>query len=241
MHKANRAAFLAVVGVLVGSCSTTTPLATTTAQAATPGSAMVDAVTSTMATPTTSSTLPTPATTSTSSTTTTAVTTTTTAEVPSSGPFVVVWEDLTLAPPSPLAGSEGASGSGCEPGGDELPDGIWFGYLLAEDPSNATIDFDLACLYFGEPAWTEAAEEGEEANNDLWIVNQSDKIRTLEYPAKATVWTITGDPTEGHFPRLLITEWPEASAYLDCPGKNCGVWLYINDGHFNNIVEQYVP
>jgi len=239
VHKTNRAALLAVVGILVGSCSTTTPPATTTSPSHAPGPANVDAVTDTMATTTTSSPPPTP--TTTASPTTTADTATTTADVPTSGPFVVVWEDLTLAPPSPLAGSEGASGSGCEPGGDDLPDGIWFGYLLAEDPSNATIRFDLACLYFGEVAWTKAAEEGEEANNDLWIVNQSDKIRTLEYPAKATVWTITGDPTEGHFPRLLITEWPEASAYLDCPGENCGVWLYINDGSFNDIVEQYVP
>ncbi len=216
--------FVAVV-VLAGGCSSseTSPTATSAAPVADSTTTSAEVTT----------TLP--------PTTTTADPTTTTTKALASGPFLVVWEDLTLAPPSPLAGSEGASGSGCEPGGDELPDGIWFGYLLAEDPSNATIEFDLTCFYFGEAAWTKAAEEGEEANNDLWIVNQSDKIRTFEYPAKTTVWTITGDPNEGHFPRLLITEWPEASAYLDCPGENCGVWLYINDGRFNDIVEQYTP
>lgn len=221
------------MAVLVGACGGSTAVTTTISVAPTSTTSTIVSPSSLPATTTTATTVAT--------TTTVAPATTTTTESEASGPFRVVWEDLTLGPPDPLPGSDGASGSGCEPGGDELPDGIWFGYILSENESDATIDFDLACFYFGDIARAKAAEEGEEAYNDYWIVNQSDKIRTLWYPAKATAWTITGDPSEGHFPRLFITEWPEASAYLHCPGESCGVWLYMNDGRFDDAVEQYIP
>ena len=116
---------------------------------------------------------------------------------------------------------------------------MWFGFVLGV--SEFTVEFDLACFYFGDIAWDVAAEEGEEANNDFWIVNESNRIRILEYPAGTTVWTLGPNPTQGHLPSLLFTEWPVDPAYLSCPGEHCGVWLYINDGVVTELVEQYVP
>ena len=80
----------------------------------------------------------------------------------SGGGFGVV-PPPSLTPPEPLEGSDGASGSGCAPGSDELPDGIWYVEVLEVEEQSLTAD--LACFYFGEIAWEIAALEGEEAND----------------------------------------------------------------------------
>ncbi|MDH3500369.1 MAG: hypothetical protein OEM97_09625 [Acidimicrobiia bacterium] len=49
----------------------------------------------------------------------------------------------------PLAGSGGMLGSGCTPGTDRLPDGIWFGWVVGTSASQ--LSFDLACLEPGPP------------------------------------------------------------------------------------------
>ena len=152
--------------------------------------------------------------------------------------FVVV-PPLPLTPPEPLAGSDGGSGSGCAPGSDELPDGLWFGYVLDKDESS--IDFDLACFYFGEIAWEIAALEGGEANNDFWIVNESDRLRTATLAPGAVAWSIAGDTSQGHSAFDLLNEWPRPGGYTECVGEFCGVWLYINDGLVTELVEQYIP
>ena len=144
-----------------------------------------------------------------------------------------------LTPPEPLEGSEGASGSGCAPGSDELPDGIWYVNVLEVEEQSLTAD--LACFYFGEIAWEIAALEGEEANNDFWIVNQSDRLRTLTFTSDAVAWSIAGDPSVGHSPLSLQSEWPQAGGYTDCPGEFCGVWVYVNEGVVTELVEQYIP
>ena len=111
--------------------------------------------TTTTVAPTTTTT-PTTTTMAASATTTTAATTTTTG-----GPYVVGAPEL--YPLTPLPGSDGAGGSGCAPGAGPLPDGVWFGYVSSIGATS--VEFDLACFYFGDIAYTEGAEDGEEVNN----------------------------------------------------------------------------
>ena len=155
------------------------------------------------------------------------------------GPPYVVPGTPELTPPDPLNGSEGASGSGCAPGTDDLPSGIWFGFLV--ERSDSAVELDLACFYFGDIAWEKAAEVGQEANNDYWIVNENPLVRTVPVAGDAAVWAITGDATLGH-ERLAYADWTGAeSTYTPCPGEGCTVWLYVNDGVVDEIVEQYLP
>lgn len=193
-------------------------------------------VASTTTTVTTSTEPPSTTTTTVASTTTTSATSTTTAPP---GTSYAVGDDPQLTPPDPLPGSDGAAGSGCSPGAGQLPAGIWFGFLVVRNESN--IEFDLACFYFGDIAWEKAAEAGEEANNDYWIVNQNPSLRTVPVAADADVWTIAGDATLGH-QKLPYAQWTGAeSTYTPCPGESCTVWLYVNDGAIDEILEQYLP
>jgi hypothetical protein len=202
--------------VLAAACTATSEETTTTERAVT-----------TTAAPTTTTAAP---------TTTTATTTTTTAP-PVSGPYVV--GTPTLGPPDPLPGGEGASGSGCAPGSDTLPDGIWFGYVVARDA--ASISFDLACMYFGDIANEKGAAAGEEVANDYFISNVNPALRTV--PVEATVTFYEIDAAQ---PDVVLTptfaEWPiDPEMYTACPSDWCGVWVYINDGAVTEVMEQYFP
>ena len=179
--------------------------------------------------------------TSTSQTTTTTVpptSSTTTSVASEPGRFVVL--DPSIFPADPLPGSDGASGSGCAPGAGDLPGGVWYGTIVSAEPGS--IEFDLACFYFGEIAWEVAAAVGEEANNDYWIINDNPALRTVPVAAKAVVWSIPADLSD-LVPLSYLTEWPPdwQRAYAACPGEFCGVWLYVNHGVVDEIVEQYVP
>lgn len=121
---------------------------------------------------------PTTTTTTAPTTTTTAATTTTTG-----GPYVVDIPDF--FPLAPLSGSGGAGGSGCAPGAGPLPDGVWLGYVDAIGA--ASVDFDLACFYFGETAYTKGAEDGMAVANDWYARNVNPTVRTVPVAAGATV------------------------------------------------------
>ena len=190
------------------------------------------APTTTAATTTTVATTTVPATTTTGATTTTAPTATTT----SGGPYVI--EDPEFYPLSPLPGSDGAGGSGCAPGAGSLPDGVWFGYVLAKTPTE--IEFDLACFYFGDIAYTEGAADGEEVNNDYYVRNANPTLRTIPIDASASVWEI--DAGSIGYLEVAFSDWPlDPTGYLSCPSNWCGVWLFVNSGTVTEILEQYVP
>jgi hypothetical protein len=164
-------------------------------------------------------------------TTTTAATTST-----SGGPYVI--EDPEFYPLDPLPGSDGAGGSGCAPGAGALPDGVWFGYVLARTP--AEIEFDLACFYFGEIAYTEGAADGEEVNNDYYVRNANPTPRTIPVAPSVGVWEI--DAGSVGYLNVPFSDWPlDPSAYIACPSDWCGVWLFVNGGSVTEILEQYVP
>jgi hypothetical protein len=145
--------------------------------------------------------------------------------------------DITLPPP--LAGSTGASGSGCEPGPGALPAGAWAGFI--REIGADWLDFDLACFFVGDAANTAAAEDGVEeipVPNDYYIRNANPAVRRVPVAAGATVYVLNGVD-------LVPTGWDmwvqSPAQGLDCPGDDCLVWLYVNDGEATEIVEQYRP
>jgi len=212
--------------------STTT--ASTTVPKTLPGetSSTVVATTTTAGTTTTTAPITTTTVTTTTVTTTTAPTTTTT----SGGPYVI--DDPEFYPLSPLPGSDGAGGSGCSPGSGPLPDGVWFGYVVAKSPTE--IDFDLACFYFGDIAYTKGAEDGAEVNNDYYVRNVNPTLRTIPVAPSAGVWEIEAGSI-GYLD-VPFSDWPiDASGYIACPSDWCGVWLFVNSGNVTEILEQYVP
>ena len=173
--------------------------------------------------------------TATSTTTAAAVTTTTVPETNTTTVYYVVTG--TLYPPDAVDGT-GASGSGCAPGSGSLPGGVWFGYASA---GNATsVQFDLACWYFGDLAWEIADTYGETAENDYYIVNENPTFRTVPVAPGAVVHHI--DPMSIGHDLISYPDWLlEPPGYLMCPFEFCPLWLYVNDGVVTEILEQYVP
>ena len=164
--------------------------------------------------------------------------TTTTAGEPSGDSEFRTPEQFGLAPPPPIEGSGGASGSGCSPG-DPMRDGVWFGFV--HDISPTGIEIDIACFWFGEIAYEVGEADGEEINNSFYIQNQNELARRVPLGESPVVWTLAGDTTEGHS-SIPYDLWPsDESTYVPCPGEYCGVWIYLNDGHITEVVEQYVP
>jgi hypothetical protein len=161
-------------------------------------------------------------------------TTITTAPAP-----VYTVENPTLAPPDPMTNSEGASGSGCTDGGPPT-DGIWYGYVTANTADSVV--FELACLYFGDIAWEKAAEDGNEAPNDVYITatGQAVEVPVVE---GATAYTIVAPAnSELRIDPLPYSDWPQVSTgYTPCPGEFCSVWLYVNNGVVTEVLEQYLP
>ncbi len=122
-----------------------------------------------------------------------------------------------------------ASGSGCTPGdGADLPDGWWYG-TIAGMPA-ATVDLDLACYYVGAAAEEIAESRGDEVNNDYYVVNDNDTVRTLTVDQAATASCV--DLTGG----LMRLE----CALYDVQGE-WAVWLRVQGGVVDRIVEQYAP
>ena len=146
---------------------------------------------------------------------------------------------LVYAPDDPmqfplvLPGSDQAHGSGCTPGTDFLPDGIWFGYVTGRAADH--VDFDLACIWTGAEAHRRMEEAGEEVILDYWISNQVGTIRSPRIASGATVHHLGG--TEW-FTALTYDEWRQGPChgYQD---HSCPVWLYVNGGRVTAVVEQF--
>lgn len=134
--------------------------------------------------------------------------------------------------------NELASGSGCTPGTDDLPDGRWFGF--ATGTTGTSIGFDLACWFSDEAATLAAAEDGEESPppNDYHIRNANALIRTVPVTEGAEViWMRNpGDPATVE--TISFTVWVadrEARQYQP------GIWIDVADGSVSSVEEQYVP
>jgi hypothetical protein len=116
---------------------------------------------------------------------------------------------------------------------------VWFGYVRAAGP--VSVEFDLACFFFGDIAWEMAAAAGEEAPNDFWIMNSNPTRRIVPVSPDARAWTLGADSSLG-LQETAYPDWPPAGAtYTPCPGEYCSVWLYVNSGTTTTLVEQYLP
>lgn len=182
-----------------------------------------------------------PTTTTTAAPTTTAVPAAPTTAPFDEGPYLI--ETPGLYPPPVLAQSEGPSGSGCVPGSNTvIPDGIWFGFVLAT--TGTSITFDMACWFWGEIAYTEGAKDGLEVDNDYYIRNQNPLTFEVPVGPGATMWFLSYYLSEsGTFEPIPMpmADWPGPDEEWQCPGDFCGVWLYINDGVITEAIEQYRP
>ena len=147
---------------------------------------------------------------------------------------------LSLAPPPPLPGSATASGSGCLAGSAPLADGYWFGYVT--ESSGSDITFDLACFFFGNAATVAATADGIVLDDPYYVRNQSSLLRTVGLSPSTSVFTLDFSKLPDNLVRLTFAQWPaQSGGYTPCPGEFCGVWLTINRGSVNGMVEQYVP
>jgi hypothetical protein len=240
-------ALFAVLTLLLVACSGNSSTTTTTG----PGTTALETTTTAPATTTSE-----PASTTTEATTTTSEPTTTTEAttttmVTTTTTTVPVTTTIALMPAAPytvaaygafpevFAGSDGAQGSGCAPGTDTLPDGIWFGYVRSV--TDTSLSFDLACFWTGQAAIDHAG--GEEVNNDYFIGNTSSALRTVPRDPSGTAYWIDASVPDLALQPVPMADWPVAggSHYIPCPGEYCGVWLYVNGGVATELVEQYVP
>ena len=133
-------------------------------------------------------------------------------------------------PDEPPLSTTRASGSGCNPGGSELPDGWWYGSL--ESGVGDEVTFDLACYYVGAIAETEAAARGDEVNNDYYVVNESSQLRTVPVADGATASCVA-----------LGTGVTQVECDLSEVGGDVewAVWLRVQGGVVDRVFEQYAP
>lgn len=174
-------------------------------------------------------------TTTTAATTTTAspATTTTTTQPPTTTTTLDVFYSFAVHGlyPAPLPDSGGLLGSGCSPGSDTLPDGIWAGWIPARLAGR--VDFDLACLL-------PTPEEPR-------ISNQSTRLRTIPIAENAVVYAIKND---GHIGTAVpyqtwqiapVNRWCEAVMIAPFFRAGRPVWVYVNGGAATEIVEFWLP
>jgi hypothetical protein len=116
---------------------------------------------------------------------------------------------------SPEASAAGG-GSGCSPGGGQLPDGVWFGFV--DGVTDTTIDFDLACFQSCDPG------------TGFRIGNQNPTTRTVSVRSDAVVIFESPDGPDW---QESFERWKN---YEDV-GLHTMVWIYVNDGTVTHIVQ----
>lgn len=194
-----------------------------------------------------SSTTETTTTTAPPATTTTAAGETSTTAAPATPTTTAETTTTTAAPTTTIAATTTtvdvntlAVGSGCTPGGTQLGDGVWFGYIDTADTTS--IKFDLACWFTGDGAVQAAAQDGAESPppNDYYVRNENPQLRTIPVASGAEVSWLpdTGDPsTQTTVP---YADWLTGTAARGSDYQP-GAWVTIEGGSATSIEEQYVP
>lgn len=180
----------------------------------------------------------------TSTTTTAAQTTTTSAAVTTTmtpqPTTTTTGAPTTTLPPmttTSLVDALAPEGSGCTPGSQDLPDGLWYGQVSVFDDDG--ISFDLACWFTGDAATAAAAEDGAESPppNDYYVRNQNTQLRELEVaPDIPVLWYLSGDPNDSQ--QGNFSEWVE---FLETQDFRLSIWVTIDNGEVTAIEEQWVP
>lgn len=114
--------------------------------------------------------------------------------------------------------ADGAFGSGCTPGMDQLPDGDWFGSAVQR--LRNSIEFDLMCLV-PDPEY------------DSTIRNQNPKLRKVPVPQGVTV-TLSRDGA--WLVDVPYEQWAGMTRRMD---SQCYVWLHVRNGRLVHISEMF--
>ena len=167
----------------------------------------------------------------------------------------------TQATGATATGSTGATGAteptaanlGCTggPAPDSLPDGEYFGFIKSMNTSDQTMAFDLACFYTGEEANEEAAARGDEVPvpNDVYIVNDNTKVRTLTFDPSAKLRLIdwnqccefaAGAEMQAFASAVDSGDFAEFNGFRYA-GTMSPYWVTIQDGRVVRIEEQFLP
>ena len=136
-----------------------------------------------------------------------------------------------------------------EPSRSESPileDGHHFVYVTSgsrlEDGSSQ-VEFDLAEFYTGERAEQEAAEDGNDAANGYYIVNDNDRLRILPLADDVEVSYIPVDACCELQPGN-VDAWLEAvleTNPTDYGGTDVPWWFTVRGGEITKIEQQYLP
>lgn len=129
-----------------------------------------------------------------------------------------------------------------------LEDGRYFGSIRSVDTQAGTLRFDLAYLLTGDAANQAAAEHGDEVPvpNDIYIVNDNPKLRTLPISPDLEVWIIDWkrccDLVRGKVGPFLAAfatrHHPWDARYQ---GRQAPYWITVRDGSVVRIEVQYLP
>jgi len=142
-----------------------------------------------------------------------------------------------LRPSDPADGTS-PLGSGCNPGGDVLPDGTWFGVLEEVDPTSGSVGLDLGCFFVGDAANAAAAEAGGEVpvNNDYFVSNVNPMVFDVAVWPNAVVLLVVPGSSD------VSVAGTGAGAAASIPSSPLPmVWLQITDGRAIVVQQQYLP
>jgi hypothetical protein len=155
--------------------------------------------------------------------------------------------------PTGSTGATGASNPGCSgtPAPATLADGTYFGFVENIDTGSDAMAFDLACFYTGDEANEQAAQRGDKVPvpNDVYIVNDNTKIRTLSFDPAAELklidWNQCCEFAAGADMRSFASavdsgREAEFGGFL-YNGTLSPYWVTIQDGRVVKFEEQFLP
>lgn len=148
----------------------------------------------------------------------------------------------------PTSANLGCSGG---PAPDALPDGGYFGYVKSMNTASQRMAFDLACFYTGDEANQQAAARGDEVPvpNDVYIVNDNTKVRTVNFDPAARLQLIdwnqccefaAGAEMQSFASAVESGDFAELDAFRYA-GTMSPYWVTIQDGRVVAFEEQFLP
>ncbi|MDH3684422.1 MAG: hypothetical protein OEV40_31260 [Acidimicrobiia bacterium] len=125
--------------------------------------------------------------------------------------------------PDQALGSTPALGSGCSPNAEDLPDGVWFGWVTGA--GSERLDFDLACLWPGR----------------LDPASSNDAARIRQVPVAPTAAVHVGDEAPLSYDRWALGSIAPPAANAPGLPQTEPYWLFINDGTVTEIARHVEP
>ena len=231
------------------SAATSTTSALTTAAPATTATPSTTEAPATTAAPETPTSEPTDTTGGTDSTSTTAASSTT-APIDSTGTESVILTTFGQSGPREVDAdnnpTDGPDGSGCTPGGDVLPDGVWLVQITSVDAGPPlAVEFDLLCRYTGDNIPDEDLRDF-----DDWVYNDSERLRTMSVADDASFhpgwcfaepgeeWTEEFRPSVAAadaLPRFGADDDPYQGAFLQFQWT----WVRVQGGEIAELVDAF--